>query len=288
MILRVVQLCKNYGKTKGIEDLSLELNDGEIFGLIGPNGAGKSTTIRSIMNVINKSYGEVYFNDQLLDKNNIEAKKLIGYLPSEVFLYEDMSVKQMLDYHASFFKEDLSDRRKELVKLLNVDEKKKIEDLSLGNLKKVGIILALMHNPKLLILDEPSSGLDPIMQQTFYELLLQEKAKGTTIIYSTHILSEVSKICDRVGIIKDSHLVKIEDVDSLNNNRLTFIKINSEDNEKIKEALDLETYELGKNMIRFKYDKDVNSLLRVLTNFNIDRILIEEPTIEEIFMHYYR
>lgn len=288
MILRVVQLCKNYGKTKGIEDLSLELNDGEIFGLIGPNGAGKSTTIRSIMNMINKSYGEVYFNDQLLDKNNIEAKKLIGYLPSEVFLYEDMSVKQMLDYHASFFKEDLSDRRKELVKLLNVDEKKKIEDLSLGNLKKVGIILALMHNPKLLILDEPSSGLDPIMQQTFYELLLQEKAKGTTIIYSTHILSEVSKICDRVGIIKDSHLVKIEDVDSLNNNRLTFIKITSADNEKIKEALDLETYELGKNTIRFKYDKDVNSLLRVLTNFNIDRILIEEPTIEEIFMHYYR
>ena len=288
MILRVVQLCKNYGKTKGIEDLSLELNDGEIFGLIGPNGAGKSTTIRSIMNMINKSYGEVYFNDQLLDKNNIEAKKLIGYLPSEVFLYEDMSVKQMLDYHASFFKEDLSERRKELVKLLNVDEKKKIEDLSLGNLKKVGIILALMHNPKLLILDEPSSGLDPIMQQTFYELLLQEKAKGTTIIYSTHILSEVSKICDRVGIIKDSHLVKIEDVDSLNNNRLTFIKITSEDNEKIKEALNLETYELGKNTIRFKYDKDVNSLLRVLTNFNIDRILIEEPTIEEIFMHYYR
>ena len=288
MILRVVQLCKNYGKTKGIEDLSLELNDGEIFGLIGPNGAGKSTTIRSIMNMINKSYGEVYFNDQLLDKNNIEAKKLIGYLPSEVFLYEDMSVKQMLDYNASFFKEDLSERRKELVKLLNVDEKKKIEDLSLGNLKKVGIILALMHNPKLLILDEPSSGLDPIMQQTFYELLLQEKAKGTTIIYSTHILSEVSKICDRVGIIKDSHLVKIEDVDSLNNNRLTFIKITSEDNEKIKEALNLETYELGKNTIRFKYDKDVNSLLSVLTNFNIDRILIEEPTIEEIFMHYYR
>ena len=288
MILRVVQLCKNYGKTKGIEDLSLELNDGEIFGLIGPNGAGKSTTIRSIMNMINKSYGEVYFNDQLLDKNNIEAKKLIGYLPSEVFLYEDMSVKQMLDYHASFFKEDLSERRKELVKLLNVDEKKKIEDLSLGNLKKVGIILALMHNPKLLILDEPSSGLDPIMQQTFYELLLQEKAKGTTIIYSTHILSEVSKICDRVGIIKDSHLVKIEDVDSLNNNRLTFIKINSVDNEKIKEALNLETYELGKNTIRFKYDKDVNSLLSVLTNFNIDRMLIEEPTIEEIFMHYYR
>lgn len=288
MILRVVQLCKNYGKTKGIEDLSLELNDGEIFGLIGPNGAGKSTTIRSIMNMINKSYGEVYFNDQLLDKNNIEAKKLIGYLPSEVFLYEDMSVKQMLDYHASFFKEDLSERRKELVKLLNVDEKKKIEDLSLGNLKKVGIILALMHNPKLLILDEPSSGLDPIMQQTFYELLLQEKAKGTTIIYSTHILSEVSKICDRVGIIKDSHLVKIEDVDSLNNNRLTFIKITSADNEKIKEALNLETYELGKNTIRFKYDKDVNSLLSVLTNFNIDRMLIEEPTIEEIFMHYYR
>lgn len=288
MILRIEHLSKNYGKTKGIENLNLELNDGEIFGLIGPNGAGKSTTIRSIMNMINKSNGAVYFNDQLLDKNNIEAKKLIGYLPSEVFLYEDMTVRQMFDYHASYFKEDLSERRKELVRLLNIDEKKKIENLSLGNLKKVGIILSLMHNPKLLILDEPSSGLDPIMQQTLYDLLLEEKAKGTTIIYSTHILSEVSKICDRVGIVKDSHLIKIEDVDSLSNNRLTSIKITSADSEKIKEVLNPETFELGKDTIRFKYDKDVNELLAVLTNFNIDRILIEEPTIDEIFMHYYR
>ena len=194
----------------------------------------------------------------------------------------------MLNYHESFYKKDIHRRRQDLVKKLKLDENKKIEDLSLGNLKKIGIILALMHEPKILILDEPTSGLDPIIQQVFYKLLMEEKKKGTTILYSTHVLSEISKICDRVGIIKDSHLVKIEDVDSLNNNRLTFIKITSEDNEKIKEALNLETYELGKNTIRFKYDKDVNSLLSVLTNFNIDRMLIEEPTIEEIFMHYYR
>ena len=202
-ILEIKNLTKYYDKTQAVDNLSLELIEGETFGFIGPNGAGKSTTIRSIMNLINKTKGEVIFNGEKLTKDNIELKKQIGYLPSEIFLYDDLTVKEMLDYHESFYDKDLSKRRNELVSRLQIDETKKIEELSFGNLKKVGIVLAFMHEPKLLILDEPTSGLDPIMQQTFYELLKEENKKGTTIFYSTHILSEISKICNRVGIIKE-------------------------------------------------------------------------------------
>lgn len=201
-ILEIQNLTKYYGKILGVENIALQLEEGEIFGFIGPNGAGKSTTIRSIMNLINKTSGKVLIENKEFNKENIEIKEKIGYLPSEINLYDDLTVKEMLDYHESFYKKDIHKRRAELVKKFELDEKKKIEDLSLGNLKKVGIILAFMHEPKLLILDEPTSGLDPIMQNIFYDLLKEEKAKGNTIFYSTHILNEVPKICDRVGVIK--------------------------------------------------------------------------------------
>ncbi|MBP3799451.1 MAG: ABC transporter ATP-binding protein, partial [Bacilli bacterium] len=194
-VLEVKKLKKYYGKIRGVEDVSLSIKKGEIYGFIGPNGAGKSTTIRTIMGLINKTSGNIYINGKELDKNDIETKKIIGYLPSEINLYDDMTVKDILNYHESFYDKDISKKRKELVKLLRLDEKKKIEDLSLGNQKKVGIVLALMHEPEILILDEATSGLDPIMQNIFYELILEEKKKGTTILYSSHILSEVSKIC---------------------------------------------------------------------------------------------
>lgn len=174
-VLEIKNLTKYYGKTLAVSNLSLTLQEGEIFGFIGPNGAGKSTTIRVIMNLINKTSGEILLNGQELTKDNLELKKLIGYLPSEINLYDDLTVKEILDYHETFYKKELHTRRNKLVKRLNLDENKKIEDLSLGNLKKVGIILALMHEPQILILDEPTSGLDPIMQQTFYELLKEEK-----------------------------------------------------------------------------------------------------------------
>ena len=175
MILQIDNLSKYYGKQKGVEHVSLALEEGEIFGLIGPNGAGKSTTIRSVMNMLNKTEGTVTFLGRPLEKNSIDLKRQIGYLPGEVFLYEDMKVSQMLDYHQSFYKEDLSERRKYLVEVLQVDESKKIEDLSLGNRKKVGIVLALMHNPKLLILDEPTNHLDVIIHKQFQNLLKEEK-----------------------------------------------------------------------------------------------------------------
>ena len=167
------------------------------------------------MNLINKTSGDILLNGKKLDKDDIKAKELIGYLPSEIHLYDDLTVKSMLDYHESFYKKDCHKRRKELVEKLKLDETKMVEELSLGNAKKLGIVLAFMHEPQLLILDEPTSGLDPIMQQVFYELLREERKKGTTIFYSTHILSEISKICDRIGIIKEGQLVAIETIEEM-------------------------------------------------------------------------
>lgn len=287
-ILEIKNLTKYYGKTLAVKDLSLELYEGEIFGFIGPNGAGKSTTIRSIMNLINKTKGEVYFLGEKLTKDNLTLKKQIGYLPSEVFLYEDLTVKEMLDYHESFYKKNLSKRRKELVKKLKLDESKKIEDLSLGNQKKLGIVLAFMHEPKLLILDEPTSGLDPIMQQVFYDLLQEEKEKGTTIFYSTHILSEISKICDRVGIIKEGSLLKVESIKELQSKNLTNVTIISTEIEKITKELKIEVETLDEKTIKFKNTLDSNNLIKILSKYEIEKLLIEEPTLEDIFLHYYK
>lgn len=284
--LDIQSLTKYYGKTKGVENLSLSLYEGEIFGFIGPNGAGKSTTIRSVLNIINKSSGKVLINGQEFSKNNTEIKKMIGYLPSEINLYDELTVKEMLDYHESFYDGDIHSNRLSLVKRLVLDESKKIEDLSLGNLKKLGIVLALMHDPKIIILDEPTSGLDPIMQNVFYDILKEEKEKGKTIFYSTHILSEVSKICDRVGIIKDGNLIKIERVEDLIGKSLTFITITSKDIAKLIDELKVNA-PVKANTVRFGSNMAHNELIRVISKYNIDKILIEEATLEEIFLHYY-
>ena len=287
-ILEVKNLTKYYGKALGVKEISFTLNKGEVFGFIGPNGAGKSTTIRSIMNLINKTSGEVYFRGKKLEKNNIYQKQEIGYLPSEIHLYEDMTVKEILDYHESFYNINVHNKRCELVKRLKVDEKKKIEELSLGNMKKVGIILALMHSPKLLILDEATSGLDPVMQEEFYKLIKEEKEKGTTIFYSTHILNEISKICDRVGIIRNGHLLKIETMEDLKEKELTFVTIVSNEIEKIEKELNMIPIEKAKDMIKIKNTLEINKLIKILGKHKIEKLFIEQATIEDIFLHYYK
>ena len=287
-ILEIQNLTKYYGKILGVENLSLKLEEGEIFGFIGPNGAGKSTTIRSIMNLINKTSGRVLIENEEFNKDDIAIKEKIGYLPSEIHLYDDLTVKEMLDYHEKFYKKNIHKRRIELVKRLELDEKKKIEDLSLGNLKKLGIILAFMHEPKILILDEPTSGLDPIMQNVFYDLLKEEKAKGNTIFYSTHVLNEVSKICDRVGIIRNGRLIKVEKIDELSKKNLTFVTITSKQSKKIIKDLKINTISEDENTIKFGNNLPHNELIKKLSKYNIDRILIEEATLEDMFLHYYK
>ncbi|HHU54968.1 MAG TPA: ABC transporter ATP-binding protein [Mollicutes bacterium] len=287
IMLEIKNLTKFYKDIKGVENLSLHINKGEIFGFIGPNGAGKSTTIKCIMNQINKTSGEIYINKVLNDKNNVELKKIIGYLPDEVHLYNDLTVEQMLNYSNSFYEKDCSKKINYLVEKLNIDTRKKIEELSLGNLKKIGIVLAMMHEPKILILDEATSGLDPLMKETFYELLLEEKNKGTTIFFSSHNLNEIKKICDRVGIIKDAHLVSVETINELSSNNLEIITIVSNDADKIKKELNQELIREEDSKLKFIYKDNINNLIKLLSRYNIEKILIEEPSIEEIFIHYY-
>ena len=282
-MLKIENLTKYYGDIRGVEDLSLELRDGEIFGFIGPNGAGKSTTIKCIMNFINKTSGNIYINDILVEDKNFEYKNLIGYLPSEIHLYDDYTVLEMFKYSSLFYSNKALERALELSKRLELETNKKIEDLSLGNLKKVGIVLALMHNPKLLILDEPTSGLDPIIQEEFFNILKEEKKKGTTIFFSSHVLSEIKKVCDRVGIIKEGHLIKVDTISNFNKNNYLNIHIESKDIEMISKELNIDI--INNNFI---YQGDINILINKLSKYKIDKLLINEPEIEELFIDYYK
>ena len=286
--LEIRNLKKYYGKQRGVEDVSIKLNKGDIYGFIGPNGAGKSTTIRTIMGLINKTSGNIYINGKEINKNNIDIKRIIGYLPGEVNLYSDMTVKQIFDYHEFFYKEDFSKRRKELVKSLKINEDKKIENLSLGNLKKVAIVLALMHEPEILILDEPTSGLDPIMQNTFHNILLKEKEKGTTILYSSHVLSEVSSICDKVGFIKEGKIIKEDIIENIKHDNYTYLTIASKDINKIKKDLKLDIIKESDGEVMFLNDLDSDVLIKKLSKYKIDKLLINEISLEDLFINYYR
>ena len=282
-MLKIEKLTKYYGNIRGVENLSLELEDGEIFGFIGPNGAGKSTTIKCIMNFINKTSGNIYINNILVEDKNFEYKNLIGYLPSEIHLYDDYTVLEMFKYSSLFYSNKALKRALELSKRLELETNIKIENLSLGNLKKVGIVLALMHEPKLLILDEPTSGLDPIIQEEFFNILKEEKKKGTTIFFSSHVLSEIKKVCDRVGIIKEGHLIKVDTISNFNKNNYLNIHIESKDIEKISKELNIDI--INNNFI---YQGDINILINKLSKYKIDKILINEPEIEELFIDYYK
>jgi ABC-2 type transport system ATP-binding protein len=287
-MLKIENLTKYYGDILGVKDISLELNKGEIFGFIGPNGSGKSTTIRCIMNMINKDSGSIYI-DNIDHKENEKIKHIIGYLPGEVHLYDDLTVKEALKYNSKFYKEDYTKRTNYLAKRLELDMNKKIDELSFGNLKKVGIVLALMHEPNLIILDEPTSGLDPLMQEVFFEILKEEQKRGATIFFSSHILAEVRRVCDRVGIIKDGSLVKIESMDKITKTDFSIVTIVSDEYKLLKLKMkDIVIKDRQKDKIKFIYKGNINDLLTLLTTITIKDLLIEEATLEEVFMHYYK
>lgn len=287
--LSIKNLTKNYGKNRGINNISLEIEKGTVYGFIGPNGAGKSTTIKCIMNMIQKNEGEIYVDEKLVENKSYQIKEKIGYLPSEINLYDDLTVEKMFKYSASFYKKSCSEKIEKLVKKLDVDVTKKIDELSLGNLKKVGIILALMHNPEFIIMDEATSGLDPLMQEAFYEIIEEEKANGKTIFFSSHILSEVKRICDKVAIIKEGKIIKVDDISNLVDSNYLKIKIASEEIEKIKSELKLDkVYSKYENEMEFSYQEDINKLINILGKYKISKLLIEELEIEDIFMHYYK
>lgn len=270
-VLEIENLTKYYGKTKGVEKLNLSLNEGEIFGFIGPNGSGKSTTIRSIMKLINYD-------------GKIERTDSIGYLPCEVNLYSNYKISELFEFHQKIYKKDMNKKINYLCEQLSINKEKKISELSTGNLKKVAIVLSLAHDPKLIIMDEATSGLDPIIQENFYNILKEEKEKGNTILFSSHNLNEVKKIADRIGIIKDGNLIDIKNVDEMVNDEVHYITIYTDDEKLINKYMSL--YD-GKK-IQLSYKEDINKLIQELSKYKIKKLLIEEASLEDIFMLYYK
>lgn len=270
-ILEIKKLTKYYGKTKGVENISLTLKEGEIFGFIGPNGAGKSTTIRSIMKLINY-------------EGSIERTDSIGYLPCEVSLYRNYKISELFEFHQKIHKKDMTKKINYLCKELSINKEKKISELSTGNLKKVAIVLALAHEPKLIIMDEATSGLDPIIQENFYNILREEKEKGNTILFSSHNLNEVKKIADRIGIIKSGKLVDIKTTEEMLNNEVHYITIYTED----EKLIDNYKKDYDGQKITITYKDDINNLIKELSKYKLKKILIEEASLENIFMMYYK
>ncbi|PGL71663.1 ABC transporter ATP-binding protein [Bacillus sp. AFS055030] len=287
--IEIKNLTKTYGNSRGIKDISFNIEEGEIFGFIGPNGAGKSTTIRTLLSLIYPTSGSAKIFGKDCVQFAPEIKKEIGYLPSEVFYYDNMKVMDLLKYSASFYKKDCMKRMKELAEVMDLDLTKKIDDLSLGNKKKVGIVQGLLHEPKLIILDEPTSGLDPLMQQRFFDLLEEENKKGATILFSSHILSEVQRLCDRVAIIKEGEIVTVEKISTLQDNNYKRFKIDSQN------GVDANFFNMpGVNNISVKgktisfiYKGNINIVLKKIAEIEIGNLWIEEPDLEEIFLHYY-
>lgn len=288
-VIEINNLTKMYGNIRGITDVSFQVKQGEIFGFIGPNGAGKSTTIRLLLSLIYPTSGSAKIFGKDCITHAPEIKKEIGYLPSEIFYYDNMKVIDLLKYSASFYKKDCTKRIYELAKRMDLDLHKKIDDLSLGNKKKVGIIQGLLHEPKLIILDEPTSGLDPLMQQTFFHLLEEENKKGVTILFSSHILSEVQRLCDRVAIIKDGKIIQVEKMSSLKENNYKKIKVEmssqiSNQYFKIDGVTDLTIHD---RTASFLFKGNINEVTKKIAALEITNLWVEEPNLEEIFMHYY-
>jgi len=288
-VIETQKLTKSYGKARGIIDLNLQIEPGEIFGFIGPNGAGKSTTIRTLLGLIfpTSGNGRIFGLDIVRDSK--EIKKQIGFMPSEIHYYEKMDVFELLRYSANFYETDCESRITDLAETFDLDLERKIIDLSRGNQKKVSILQSLIHQPPLLILDEPTSGLDPLMQAKFFDILKEENSKGTTIFFSSHTLSEVQKMCRRVGIIKEGKIVAVEDIETLRKKQLRKIQIEFNNPAKIDEIdcpgiIDPQT---DRNNLFFLFSGIMIDLLDVLTGKDIEDLIIEEPTLEEIFMHYY-
>ena len=287
-IIEIKNLTKTYGKNRGIDNVNLSVAEGEIYGFIGPNGAGKSTTIKTLLNLIFPTRGEAKIFGLDCVKDTTKIKEDIGYVPSEVRYYDDMTVKEILDYAISFKKNVDPEYVEKLISTFEVELQKKVFQLSLGNKKKVSIIQALLHKPKLLILDEPTNGLDPLVQQKLFNELLELKKLGSTIFLSSHNLSEVEAFCDRVAIIKEGKILEVKNIADFSNKTVKKITIKLSQNieEEIK-TLGGDIIENSNNTITFNYDSDLNKFISFIHNYNIENLIIEERKLSEVFMSYY-
>jgi ABC-2 type transport system ATP-binding protein len=282
-------LTKSYGKHRGIENISFSVAQGEIFGFIGPNGAGKSTTIRTLMGLLKPTGGKASIFGLDCGQYAAEIAKDVGYLPSENCYYNNLKVREMLQYTADLYGVDGRSRMGELAERLNLDLSRRIGDLSLGNKKKVGIVSALLPAPKLLIMDEPTNGLDPLVQQTFNQILQEENEHGTTIFLSSHVLSEVQKLCDRVAILREGKLIGLQSMKELRENGYKRISVST------KEAIAKDFFAIPgvadlkqeHRSASFIFNGNAMTIMNKLCQLELEDILIEEPSLEEIFLHYY-
>ena len=268
--ISIQNLTKHYGKNRGVGNLSLSVEKGDIYGFLGPNGAGKSTTIRSILGLLRFQEGSIRIFDMDVRKDRGKILKEIGYMPSEAMFYPSMKTEEVIRLAADMRGMDCRKEAAMLCERLKVEPDKRIEELSLGNRKKVSIVCAMQHRPGLFIFDEPTSGLDPLMQAEFFKLILEYNEQGTTCFLSSHVLSEIKKYCRHAAIIKEGTLICSDTVENLtksNAKRIHMIRDGKEED--------------------FVYQGDLNALFAGFAGHDIEDITIEEPGLDEIFMHYY-
>jgi len=283
--ISINRLTKRYGKNRGIDQVSLTVAQGECFGFIGPNGAGKSTTIRTLLGLIRPTSGEARVLGLDIRRDTRQILARVGYLPSEAVFYPGMRVREVLTLSAQLRGRRCDQLADQLCQRLQLDPSRRVEELSFGNRKKVGIVCALQHAPELLILDEPTSGLDPLMQKEFFAILREQNAAGTTIFLSSHILSEIQRHCTRAAMLREGRVIACDSIEALSHTSAKRVCIQGEAPlESLRGVRDLQVSEGG---ARFLYSGDMTALLATLGRGHIRDLSIAEPDLEELFMHYY-
>lgn len=278
-------LTKYYGKARGILDLNLTVEEGDFFGFIGPNGAGKSTTIRTLLGLIHATSGEARLFGTDVTKGGKETLARVGFLPSETMFYSGMRVRELLRFSAGLRGQDCRKEAEQLCERLQLDPSRKIEELSLGNRKKVGIVCALQHRPRLYILDEPTSGLDPLMQREFFALLSERNREGATVFLSSHVLSEVQRYCNRAAMVRAGRLIVCDEVAVLSKSNTKRVSLQGTiELSGLSGVRDVQNISGG---MSFLYSGEIAKLLSVLSEAQLTDLTVAEPDLEEIFLHYY-
>lgn len=289
-IIQANNLIKYYGKARGVDGVNFTVKEGEIFGFIGPNGAGKSTTIRLLLNLLFPTSGSASIFGLDCVKESTKIRSRTGYIPSDAMPYDNMSVMEFLSYSGRFYgTAGLETKIKELAEIFDLDLERDISELSTGNRKKAAIIQGLAHSPALLILDEPTAGLDPLVQADFFSLLRRENARGTTIFFSSHVLSEVQELCKRVAIIRAGRIIAVEEIDALREKQLKKVSIRFPGAPPAS-GLGIsgcENVQISGPLLTFLYSGEINALTAAMAMHKLDRLIIEEPSLEEVFIHYY-
>lgn len=291
-VIATKKLTKYYrrGRTLGVKDLELSVRQGEIFGFIGPNGAGKTTTIRLLLDLIRPTAGQAEVFGLPVNEQSLVIRQRLGYLPGEIFLPPAQTGQQIINYYARYKESVEKKYLAHLIKKLELDPTRRFGEYSKGNRQKLAIILAMMHKPPLLLLDEPTSGLDPLNQQTFYELLRETKEWHTTVFFSTHILSEADRLCDRAGIIKAGRLVAVENIDHIRQKNVRHLEITTAKTLTRKEIDGPEVKGFSKNSHGYQIITvgPIGALIKRLARYEIEDYAISEPNLEELFMKYYK